>query len=392
MRQFKAKFKYIFLPFVFIGLCTIIIYTFLHWLLLIRFNVFTLKDKDADFLIPGIVGLVLPQLLLFPKLRQLKAYKATSRDPITILLMVGGFTFAVPICIAQNYLESATGKLTRLDSISEVHYVPATKYYTVKQKYPNKHMAHFKVIFSVSGKNNVDFNMDAYAAVPVFDHVFPDTSKIAVMRNRVNPKTLVIINDTLRNMLFLKKLPADSIMMMRYVNPTMVMPKYGEAGKYGALAVVTRSYKFKIKPIIPKIEPAAWFVFKYHKTISNSLSTSEKNFYFSQFAKDCDTAFKYKPLNKFIYLARLPNDDEVANYEAAINSRDDVAEGEQTMLSPVYESFEKRNGNKLAWIGGSFTIGATLFLLLLGLFRIKGLDNFEKRMFEKWEKDVINRR
>ncbi|WP_426584798.1 hypothetical protein [Mucilaginibacter sp. R-33] len=152
MRQFKAKFKYIFLPFVFIGLCTIIIYTFLHWLLLIRFNVFTLKDKDADFLIPGIVGLVLPQLLLFPKLRQLKAYKATSRDPITILLMVGGFTFAVPICIAQNYLESATGKLTRLDSISEVHYVPQTKYYTVKQKYPNKHMAHFKVILLLAVK------------------------------------------------------------------------------------------------------------------------------------------------------------------------------------------------------------------------------------------------
>jgi hypothetical protein len=37
--------------------------------------------------------------------------------------------------------------------------------------------------------------MDAYTAVPVFDRIFPDTNRIAAMRNRVNPKTLVIIND-----------------------------------------------------------------------------------------------------------------------------------------------------------------------------------------------------
>jgi hypothetical protein len=388
MRQFKAKFKLIFLPFVFIGFCTVIIYTFLHWLLLIRFNVFTLQDKYADFLIPGAIGLVLPLALLFQKLRRLKPYNSRHRDPITFLIMVGGFTFAVPICISQQYLISATGKLTRLDSISEVHYLPPTKYYTVYHAYPNKHMVHVKMILSVSGKNNVDLNLNAYAATPVFDRVFPDTNQIAAMRNRVNPKTLIIINDTLSTMVFLKKLPADSIMMMRYVNPTMVMPKYGDPGRYGALAVVTRSYKFKTKPIIPKIEPAAWFVLKYHKTISNNLSANEKKSYFNQFAKDCETDFKYKPLNKFVYLARLPDDNDVANYQAAINSRDDVAEGEQTMLSPVYEPFEKRNGSKPAWIAGSFTIGATLFLLLLQLFRIKNLDEFEEGMFEKWGKSL----
>jgi hypothetical protein len=276
--------------------------------------------------------------------------------------------------------------------MSEVHYLPSTKYYTVRQLYPNKNMAHFKVIFSVSGKNNVDFNMDAYTAVPVFDRIYPDTNRIAAMRNRVNPKTLVIINDSLSNMSFLKKLPADSVRMMRYVNPSMVMTKYGDAGKYGALAVVTWKYKFKKPPAIIKIAPAAWLVLKYHETVSNSLSLAEKNKEFALFARNCNVTFKHEPLSKFVYLARLPDDDEVANYLAAINSRDDVAMGEQTMLSPVYEPFEKRNGNKLAWIAGSFTIGATLFLLLLQLFRIKNLDDFEEGMFEKWRKNLKDRK
>ncbi|MFC0515743.1 hypothetical protein ACFFGT_16095 [Mucilaginibacter angelicae] len=377
MKQFKAKFKLIFLPFVFIGFCTVIIYTFLHWLLLIRFNVFTLQDKYADFFIPGAIGLVLPLALLFQKLRRLKPYKTRLHDPITFLIMVGGFTFAVPICISQKYLASATGKLTYLDSMSEVHYLPPTKYYTVRQMYPNKNMAHIKVIFSLSGKNNSDFNMDAYTAVPVFDRIYPDTNRIATMRNRVNPKTLVIINDSLSNMSFLKKLPADSVRMMRYVNPSMVMTKYGDAGKYGALAVVTWKYKFKKPPAVIKIAPAAWFVLKYHETVNNSLSLAEKNKEFTLFARNCKATFEHEPLTKFVYLARLPDDDDVINYLAALNSRDDVAMCEQTMLSPVYEPFEKRNGNKLAWIAGSFTIGAALFLLLLQLFRIRNLDDFE---------------
>lgn len=385
MRQSEAKFKHIYLSFTVIGFSTILIYTFLHWLLVIRFGVFALKDKDADFLIPGIAGLVLPQLLLFPKLRQLKAYKATSRDPMMLLLMVGGFTFAIPICIAQNYLESATGKLTRLDSMSQVHYLPPTKYYTVRQMYPNKNMAHIKVIFSVSGKGNVNFNMDAYTAVPVFDRIYPDTNRIAAMRNR-NPKALVIINDTLRNMQVLKKLPADSVRMMRYVNPSMVMPKYGDSGKYGALAVVTWRYKFKREPAVIKIAPAAWFVLKYHKTVSNNLTVAEKNEEFAFFARTCNATFKDEPLTKFTYLARLSDDDEVANYQAAINSRNDVAEGEQTMLSPVYEPFENRNGNRLLWIFVSSIIGLTFYGALLELFRFKNLRGLEMRLLKKEHK------
>jgi hypothetical protein len=193
-------------------------------------------------------------------------------------------------------------------------------------------------------------------------------------------------------MSFLKKLPADSVRMMRYVNPSMVMTKYGDAGKYGALAVVTWKYKFKKAPAVIKIAPAAWFVLKYHETVNNSLSLAEKNKEFTLFARNCKATFEHEPLNKFVYLARLPDDDDVTNYLAAINSRDDVAMGEQTMLSPVYEPFEKRNGNKLAWIAGSFTIGATLFLLLLQLFRIRNLDDFKEGMFEKWGKSLKGRK
>ncbi|MEO3408280.1 hypothetical protein AAFN85_30475 [Mucilaginibacter sp. CAU 1740] len=305
------------------------------------------------------------------------------------LIMFGCLVVVFPLALSQQYMATATGKLTKLDSMSQVHYVPSTKYYTVKKYYPSKGLVHIKMHFYVSGKNNADFNMDAYTAVPVFDRVYPDTNRITIMRNRVNPKTLVIVNDTLSNMPALKKLPADSVWMMRYINPTMVMPKYGDAGKYGALAVVTKSYKFKKGPPTNKIAPAAWLVFKYHKAISNNLKPDEKQVQFIQFTKHCEADFKKEPLNKAIYMARLPYDDETAIYLEAINSREDVVYGEHTLLSPVYTSFNKRNGNKLALIIGLFFLTSAFFLLMLELaFKVDYQYGVQLGIFKERKKRV----
>lgn len=390
MIHFKAKFKLFFLPFLFTGFGIVAVYTFLHWLLFIQFQVFDWEDEYVEFIIPIITAPFLLGALLYRRFRMLRVINAKKRAPTTFLIMVGCFSVCAPMVISQKYMVAATGKLTSLDSMSELHYVPPTKYYTVRQFYPSKRLLHYKIITYVSGKNNTDLNFVDYNAVPVFDHIYPDTSRIAAMRNDVNPKTLVLINDTLSNMSVLKKLPADSVWMMRYINPSMVMPKYADAGKYGALAVVTRSYKFKNPLPITKIEPAAWLVFKYRESISNNLPFVEKKARLMQFAKHCDTMFRNVQLTNFVYLARLPNNkNDISAYDKAINSHNDVVEGEQIMLSPVYESFENRNGNRLALIIGIFTIGSALFLLILqGFFRVRYNDGLKAGVFKKDELDI----
>jgi len=190
--------------------------------------------------------------------------------------MIAWIIIAIPNTLAQQYLITATGKLTALDNIGQINRFPKTKYYSAKCYYINKRLVHVKTIFNITGKNRADFAMTIFAPVPVFDHPFPDTNKIAAIRNGANIETLVIINDTISTMARLKKMPADSIRLMKFMNPSFVMPKYGDAGKYGALAVVTMGYKITWKVPVVKISPVLWLAIKYSKIISNRLSLSDK--------------------------------------------------------------------------------------------------------------------
>jgi hypothetical protein len=147
----------------------------------------------------------LPLLIwLRPRIKLLKLKKGYKKDPVGGILFVNWISIGLPLIIAQVYISTATGKLTRLDYISQIYSSPTTKYYTVKHFYSNKSMVHLKATFDVSGKYSSDFNMTVYASVPVFDHVFPDTNRIAAIRNSVNAKSLIIINGKLSTILQLK--------------------------------------------------------------------------------------------------------------------------------------------------------------------------------------------
>lgn len=380
MHQFKAKLKLIFLPFVYIGGITLATYTFLHRLLGIRFQVVNLPEWYINFAIPGVLVFIVLIIWLRPRLKLLKYGASGGKSPLPFFIYIAGLAWAIPTGIAQQYVETATGKLTTLDSISQINTLPITKYYTIKQYYSAKKAVHVKMVFSVIGKNHTDFVMTAYAAVPVFDHLFPDTNIITAMRKRAHINTLVIIDNKLSTMQRLKKLPADSIKFMRYVNPSQVMPKYGEAGKYGALAVVTINYKLKKDPEPMKIWPPAWLAIKYTKTVKNNLSLAEKDLNFKVFAAKCEADFKREPLDKFRYLNKISlNDNELKYYVGAIRSRNDVAEGSPLVFLPVYEPFARHNGNRLFWIFGSFGIGSAIFLLILLCYRLRDDQPGKKR-------------
>lgn len=371
MNQFRAKLKLIFIPFCYIAILTIGIYTFLNWALIIKFSTIRLKDDVVDFFIP--FGLPWIPLLIWirPRIKLLKLKIKGRNDPVFGLLMLTWATMVVPMIIAQSYMETATGKLTALDSMTQVSKLPPTRYYTVNKFYVSKRLVHVHAAFAVSGKYNNDFNMTIYAAVPIFNGLYPDTNMIARIRDN-NKNAMVVLNGQVSSMRVLKKLPADSVRSVNYLNPSLVMPKYGDSGRYGALLVLTRGYKLKNGWKLPvhKIFPAAWLAVKYQKTISNRLSADEKRESYREFAKQSQANFDQADLAVFKYLDRVPLSADLDGYNNAIKAKDDT-EGEPVILSAVNEPFEQRNGNKLAWIFGSFVIGAGIFLIILQFISIR---------------------
>lgn len=373
MNQFAAKLKLIYLPFIFIAAGIIIIYTFLNWLVLIKLNLFKIDDGIINFFIPFFLPWIPLLIWMRPRIKLLKLKVVGRRDPIMGLLFLNWLTIGIPLVIAQEYIITVTGKMTHLDYISQILHEPPTKYYTVKKIYFNKNMVHVRSVYNISGKHKEYFDMTIYAAVPAFDHVFPDTNRIAAIRDSVNAKALIILNGKLSNMPQLKKLPADSIQLMRVLNPSMVMPRYGDSGKYGALLVLTKGYHKKNLSIpISKISPVAWLALKFQRTVdNNNLSVKEKNGICKSFAFQSQMRFNAMQLNKFVYLDRVHNRNDLENYTEAITSRNDVMPvPDPAILLSVNEPFAAHNGHKLAWILGAFGIGAGLFLLILQFIKL----------------------
>jgi hypothetical protein len=63
---------------------------------------------------------------------------------------------------------------------------------------------------------------------------------------------------------------------------------------------------------------------------------------------------------------RVPYGDDMKKYLAAINAENySPVSTPKNILTPVYEPFDKRNGDRLPWILGAFGIGSVFFLLML---------------------------
>ncbi|WP_161595807.1 rhomboid family intramembrane serine protease [Flavobacterium pectinovorum] len=83
---------------------------------------------------------------------------------------------ALPTMIAQEYLITATGKLTPIETISEIPKHEKTKYYTLQKFYIDKKNIGVLNTANVSGKNNEYFDMLIYVAMPILENA-KETSK-----------------------------------------------------------------------------------------------------------------------------------------------------------------------------------------------------------------------
>jgi len=166
----KDKLNIIFKPFLLTLVGLTVGYTLLHWALFIKLNLFSLKEGITNFIIPLVLTALAAWFFLRPKLKILNL-KGNSRGNLpAFYTFVAWIVLTIPLIIAQEYIVTWTGKLTALNSIKEINNYAPTKYYTFKTYYIDKQIIGVHPDFDVSGKNNENFNMHIYVALPVFEN------------------------------------------------------------------------------------------------------------------------------------------------------------------------------------------------------------------------------
>lgn len=161
------KLTIIYIPFVLSLVGLILGYTFLHWLLLIRLQLFEVNEFAVLFVGPLVFSLLLVFFLLRKRLKLL-VLKHREKEVYIFLLVC---MLCVPTWMAQDYLILAAGKLTCVESVRDIkESTNRTKYYEVDRYYVDKSKIGLHSEFSSRGRHNKRFYMDIYIVIPIFEY------------------------------------------------------------------------------------------------------------------------------------------------------------------------------------------------------------------------------
>lgn len=300
------KLQLIYVPFLLLSLLFVSGYSLLHWLLLIKLQLVSIDESLVNFWLP----MLLPWPLLFFYLRpRLKLCHFTKSNSRFIYLLIASLLLAVPTIVAQEYLNSATGKLTQLDSINELLLQPQTKYYQLKQFYIDKKHIGVQRNIEPVGKGNSELQMSLYVAMPIFS-------------------------------------------------------SRSESWQEGAKAI-------------------AWYGKHYQQTISNKLEKHEKESLYQEFIHQSQQEFNGFNPDDFVYLDRIGPSSRYTQLLTAAQKSTVYHDAYQTILMPVNQPFEARNGHKLAWMLGWLSFGAILWLVMSLMLTLDGTQLAPKALAAK---------
>ncbi|MEN8155543.1 MAG: rhomboid family intramembrane serine protease [Bacteroidota bacterium] len=165
----KDKLQIIYKPAVLTLILLVVGYTFLHWLIFIELQLFSLRTMILDFGIPITSAGLIAWIYIRPKLKILDLEIDTGSliDFYTMLFWVG---MTIPTVMAQDYIQTATGKLTELTSINTINNHEETKYYTLDNYYIDKNSVGVYHDYEVvTTRTSSNLHLRIYFALPVFE-------------------------------------------------------------------------------------------------------------------------------------------------------------------------------------------------------------------------------
>jgi len=164
------KIKLFFIPYLLISFTLTALYSFLHWILIIKFQFVQVDYMYIEFWIPALIP-VLPIYFYFSHRLKLFAFASRKSNPLNFYYFILWISMAFSLGTTQNFLEKATGKLSILDNVTQIYQLKKSKYYKLNRHYVHKKDVGIYKTTSVSGKHNEKFNMNIYVVMPLLPSV-----------------------------------------------------------------------------------------------------------------------------------------------------------------------------------------------------------------------------
>jgi rhomboid protease GluP len=170
MTQFQIRIRRYFVPYLNISLGFILIYTFLHWLLIVQLKLVTPPDWVACIALPVLLCGIFVLTGLKIRMKLPATYLKSGIKMVRRYFAMMAAAICLPLIFVQQYMITATGKLTVLQTIDQVNTYPPARYYTVAEHFFDKAHA---VIHSHTGPGQAEADnllLEIYVACPIYNH------------------------------------------------------------------------------------------------------------------------------------------------------------------------------------------------------------------------------
>jgi TRAP-type mannitol/chloroaromatic compound transport system permease small subunit len=165
--------RLVFIPFLITAILFISLYSFVHWLLLLKFGTFE-TERSTEFYLPILLAAIPVVLVINPRLKllNLKHKKKINSDGHFFYCFIAVLAIAFSTLSLQGFIQDSMGELTELSQIQQIHHKKATKYYSLKHQpyidYNKLAVYSFQEVRSES-KRKDKLHFEIYIVAPIFN-------------------------------------------------------------------------------------------------------------------------------------------------------------------------------------------------------------------------------
>lgn len=165
LQNIKTKLQKVYLPFLVVSIGTVFLYTFLRWLLDIKFGIIPLKKDLLDFWIPFGLPWIPILIWLRRRIRFLNVRGNNDNGYFLYQAVIAG-TISVTLLNAQDYTTTNSYDLYEVSSIEELDALKNEKYFKVSSFLVEKESKTSYTTARVSGRSNDRLNITEFIALP----------------------------------------------------------------------------------------------------------------------------------------------------------------------------------------------------------------------------------
>ncbi|HOY96748.1 MAG TPA: rhomboid family intramembrane serine protease [Catalimonadaceae bacterium] len=164
----KSRTRTLLLPSLLILPGLTVVYSLLHWLLILKLHLFEVKEDIIQFGIPVVLSGLVTWFGLRPRLDVLRLDTKQGSHKNDLYCLVFWIMCMVPMIMTQMALPAATGKLISINSLKEIPNFPEERYFAPKQVFFRKSAPGIHIDSRTTGKNDEELKLMVFVAIPGF--------------------------------------------------------------------------------------------------------------------------------------------------------------------------------------------------------------------------------